>query len=165
MPRDLFGEVTRPSMSIGNRKWYTVPVSLLSHAVIVGAAVVIPLLATDVMPDPFETIGSVTLVEPVVPPPPPLPPKQREITPVEPPNAEAAPIEAPDGVTPEKPIEPRWEDGLVPTGVVVGVADANAIIAPPPPPPVRQEPVRVGGAIRQPQKVREVALKSALGWQ
>ena len=28
MPRDLFGDVTRPSVSIGNRKWYTVPVSL-----------------------------------------------------------------------------------------------------------------------------------------
>ena len=26
MPRDLFGDVTRPSISIGNRKWYTVPV-------------------------------------------------------------------------------------------------------------------------------------------
>jgi len=30
-------------------------------------------------------------------------------------------------------------------------------VALPPPPPVRQEPVRVGGAIRQPQKIREVA--------
>jgi protein TonB len=119
---------------------------------------VIPLLATDVMPDPFETIGAVTLVEPVVPPPPPLPPKQREITPVEPPpNAEAAPIEAPDGFTPEKPIEPRWEDGVVPAGVVVGVTDPNAIIAPPPPPPVEQKPLRVGGTIRRPQKIRDVA--------
>ena len=26
MPRDLFGDVTRPSISVGNRKWYTVPV-------------------------------------------------------------------------------------------------------------------------------------------
>ena len=32
MPRDLFGDVTRPSISIGSRKWYTVPVSLLSHS-------------------------------------------------------------------------------------------------------------------------------------
>ena len=32
MPRDLFGDVTRPSISVGNRKWYTVPVSLLSHS-------------------------------------------------------------------------------------------------------------------------------------
>ncbi len=36
MPRDLFGDVTRPSISIGNRKWYTVPVSLLSHSAIVA---------------------------------------------------------------------------------------------------------------------------------
>ena len=39
MPRDLFGNVTRPSISIGNRKWYTVPVSLLSHGAIVLAIV------------------------------------------------------------------------------------------------------------------------------
>ena len=28
MPRDLFGNVTRASISLGNRKWYTVPLSL-----------------------------------------------------------------------------------------------------------------------------------------
>ena len=40
MPRDLFGDVTRPSISIGNRKWYTVPVSLLSHSIIIAMVVV-----------------------------------------------------------------------------------------------------------------------------
>ena len=55
MPRDLFGDVTRPSISIGNRKWYTVPVSLLSHSAIVFALVVIPLLARDVLPKPWRT--------------------------------------------------------------------------------------------------------------
>ena len=38
MPRDLFGHVTRPSISIGSRKWYTLPVSLFSHS----AAVALP---------------------------------------------------------------------------------------------------------------------------
>ena len=34
MPRDLFGNVTRPSISIGDRKWYTLPLSLVSHSLI-----------------------------------------------------------------------------------------------------------------------------------
>ena len=54
MPRDLFGNVTRPSISIGNRKWYTVPVSLLSHSAIVLVIVLVPLLAPAWMPDPFD---------------------------------------------------------------------------------------------------------------
>ena len=50
MPRDLFGDVTRPSISIGNRKWYTVPVSLLSHSIIIAMVVVLPILAAPLMP-------------------------------------------------------------------------------------------------------------------
>ena len=53
MPRDLFGDVTRPSISIGNRKWYTVPLSLLSHSAIVAMFMVIPILAPAVMPSVF----------------------------------------------------------------------------------------------------------------
>ena len=155
MPRDLFGNVTRPSLSIGSRRWYTVPLSLLTHSVIVIALVAIPLLATDVLPEPWEKIDGVII--PIAPtPPPPPPPLPRNAPPVDPPpNATAAPIAAPDGFTPEKPVEPRWEDDVIPPGIVVGT-DSNVIVAPPPP-PERRDPVRVGGAIRQPQKVREVA--------
>ena len=157
MPRDLFGDVTRPSISIGNRKWYTVPVSLLSHSAIVAAVIVIPLLAADALPAPWQKIDSVII--PLAPPPPPTPPpikpKDRPVEP--PPDINAAPTIAPDGITKEKPIEPRWEDRELPTGVVVGDPDPRVIVAPPPPPPERRDPVRVGGAIRQPQKIREVA--------
>ena len=53
MPRDLFGDVTRPSISIGNRKWYTVPVSLLSHSIILAMFLVLPILAAPSMPQVF----------------------------------------------------------------------------------------------------------------
>ena len=156
MPRDLFGNVTRPSISIGNQKWYTVPLSLLSHSVIVGAAVVIPLLATDVVPEPWQKIEFVLPDAP--PPPPPPPPINREAPPVAPPtNPNAAPIDAPDGFKPEKPVEPGFEGNTPPTGLVIGDPDPSVVFAPPPPLPARQEPVRVGGTIRQPQKTREVA--------
>jgi protein TonB len=152
MPRDLFGDVTRPSISIGNRKWYTVPVSLLSHSAIVAAVIVIPLLATDVLPKPWQKID--TIIIPIAPTPPTLPPRPRpiEVRTVE--NTNLAPTVAPDGFTPEKPIETGWEP---PIGVIVGDPDPRVIVAPPPPPPERRDPVRVGGAIRQPQKIREVA--------
>jgi hypothetical protein len=50
MPRDLFGDVSRPSISVGCRKWYTLPVSLVSHSLIVAALIALPILAPVVMP-------------------------------------------------------------------------------------------------------------------
>ena len=154
MPRDLFGDVTRPSISIGNRKWYTVPVSLLSHFVVVAAAVVAPLMASDVLPAPFETIDSFIVVKPVVPPPPPPPPDRAErmdIKKVEP----GISVVAPTGINPEPP--PSIESGgpeIIDSIVRGGGGDA-LIAPPPPPPPPPPKPIRVSG-VRQPQKIRDV---------
>ncbi len=155
MPRDLFGDVTRPSISIGNRKWYTVPVSLLSHSVIVFAVVVVPLLATDVLPKPWQPMGGV-IIDLVPPTPPPAP--RRRIDKVSPPaDPNAAPREAPQGISPEKPVEAREPIEFDTPGIIGGDTNVERILAPLPEvkaaPP---EPVRVGGAIRQPQRVRDV---------
>jgi len=154
MPRDLFGDVTRPSISIGNRKWYTVPVSLLSHSVIVFGVVVVPLLATDVLPAPWQPMEEFILAGPTPPPPPPPPRRIEEAMPAADPDL--APTEAPEGVSPERPVEPRKPFEYT-TGIVGGDENVDRILAPPPEviaaPP---EPVRVGGTIRQPQKVRNV---------
>ena len=37
MPRDMFGDVTNPSIKVGSQKWYTVPVSILAHIVLFAA--------------------------------------------------------------------------------------------------------------------------------
>ena len=155
MPRDLFGEVTRPSISIGNRKWYTVPLSLLSHSAIVAAVVVVPLVATDVLPKPWQKVEVVFPIAPAPPPPPPLPPdrpERPEITKVEP----GISVEVPTGINPEPP--PSVESGgpEIIDSIVRGDSEVT-LVAPPPPKPVEQAPVRVGGAIRQPQKIREAA--------
>ena len=154
MPRDLFGDVTRPSISIGNRKWYTVPVSLLSHSAVVFAVIVIPLLATDVLPEPWEKIHFDFPMTP--PPPPPPPPIRRDPIPTDlPPDPNAAPHVIPDGIAPERPIEPGFE-GDRPTGIVFGDPDPSVVLAPPEaPPPVPVKPVQVGGVIRRPQKVHD----------
>ena len=73
MPRDLFGDVSDPSVRVGSRKWYTVPLSLFVHTVVLLLVVVIPLVATAVLPDPRSTLPNfVPLVEPILPPPPPM---------------------------------------------------------------------------------------------
>ena len=155
MPRDLFGDVTRPSISIGNRKWYTVPLSLLSHSAIIFAVIAVPLLATPFLPHPPEQ-QIVDFFVSDVPAPPPLP-KARPIENVEPVTLDVAPTAAPEGFTPEKPrVEAGWEDAQPGPGIVTGVDDLDVIVAPPPPPEV-PNPVRVGGAVREPQKIRHVS--------
>jgi protein TonB len=156
MPRDLFGDVTRPSLSIGNRKWYTVPLSLFTHSLAIGVVIALPLLAPAVMPAVLAN-DSPEWIHAVLPPPPP-PPKLRPIDRVEPaPNPDAAPTAAPEGIAPEKPSpESGWEDAQPGPGVINGIPDPLAIVAPPPPPPVDQKPLRVGSTVRAPQKIRDV---------
>ena len=56
MPRDLFGDVTDPSIKVGSRKWYTVPVSLALHTIAVLTAVIVPLMATGALPVPYNEV-------------------------------------------------------------------------------------------------------------
>ena len=152
MPRDLFGDVTRPSISIGNRKWYTVPVSLLSHAFVIATIVIVPILAAPMMPGVLGS-DNFDYVITVMPPPPAPPPIRDELKPVENPNA--APVVPPDGISPEKPADFTIPD--VPTSVIGGDENIDDVIAPPPvtvKPPAPPDPVRIGGTIRQPVKLR-----------
>ena len=66
MPRDMFGDVTDPSVKVGSQAWYTVPVSIMAHVVLFGAVIIIPLMATDVLPTPPTMMAFVG-----APPPPP----------------------------------------------------------------------------------------------
>ena len=52
MPRDMFGDIVEPSIKVGSQKWYTVPLSIVAHTVIIGAVIIIPLMAADVLPTP-----------------------------------------------------------------------------------------------------------------
>ena len=157
MPRDLFGQMTRPFDGVGARSRLTVPVSLAAHVLAVAAVIVVPLVASDALPS-LRTNLSVSMVTPVVPPPPPL----RRIAPpaVATPavNTDAAPLEAPTGFSHEPDLV-AVEAGSADLGVLIGdVTSSTALVPPPdPPPPPRREPVRVGGAIQPPTKIRDVA--------
>ena len=48
----MFGDIVDPSVKVGNKQWYTVPLSVLIHTLVIGAIVIIPLMATDLLPTP-----------------------------------------------------------------------------------------------------------------
>ena len=52
MARDMFGDIVKPSITVGSKQWYTLPLSILVHVVVIGALIVIPLMAADVLPSP-----------------------------------------------------------------------------------------------------------------
>ena len=154
MPRDLFGDVTRPSVSIGNRKWYTVPVSLLTHSLAIAAVVVLPLVAAPFMPGVVTPIADFAITELVPPTPPPAPKRLQRAEPV--PDPSIAPLEAPSQIAPEMP--PVETSDRVIEGIVGGVDNIDMVLAPPPSKPVSEppKPVRVGGAVRTPVQTHRV---------
>jgi periplasmic protein TonB len=163
VPRDMFGDVMNPTIKLGSQKWYTLPLSILAHVGIFAAIIIIPLMATDVLPTPPSMMAFVAAAPPPPPPPPPPPAPaapQPKIQPVPVQNPNAAPIEAPKEIKPEPSTSvgegvPGGVEGGVPGGVVGGVV-GGLPEAPPPPPPPPQAPVRVGGNIKAPTKVRDV---------
>ena len=60
MPRDMFGDVVDPSIKMGNKMWYTVPLTMLVQAVVVGALIIVPLMATGFMPTPPSMMAFVS---------------------------------------------------------------------------------------------------------
>src|SRR5579862_6125425 len=101
----MFGDVVEPSIKLGSRKWYTVPLSILVHTVIIGAVIIIPLMAADVLPSPPAIMAFVAAPPPPPPPPPPPAPAapQTPVKPIVEANPAAAPVEAPREIKPEPP--------------------------------------------------------------
>jgi protein TonB len=146
VPRDMFGDVVDPSIKMGNKMWYTVPLTMLIQASVVAALVIVPLMATGFMPTPPSMMAFVA-----APPPPPPPPM--DVSP------DAAPLEAPKEIKAETGLEAGFERASgVEGGIIGGVAGGitGGIPEPPPPPPPPAAPVRVGGNIKPPQKTRDV---------
>src|SRR3954453_21820476 len=161
----MFGDVVEPSIKVGSQKWYTVPLSIIVHTAIIAAVVIIPLMAADVLPTPPSMMAFVAAPPPPPHPPPPPPPPPAAAAapkPVMDVNPNAAPVEAPKEIKAETGIEQSRgavggvEGGVgggVTGGIVGGLAEAPP---PPPPPPPPAAPVRVGGNIKQPTKVKDV---------
>jgi protein TonB len=142
---------------------YTLAFSVVVHLLAAALIVITPIVANGVLPQPRRAFDFI-VVRPVDPPSAPPPPLQRQM-----PRTRAtagpaaAPLEAPNSITPESGID-RFETS--PPGVDGGVphtvpGDGSAALragdpVPPPPPPAEKPLVRVGGSIRPPQKTRHV---------
>jgi periplasmic protein TonB len=159
MPRDLFGDVTDPSITLGTRKWYTVPVSLGVHSVIVALLIIAPLMATGALP----LLHDPTVYMPPEPPELPQPPEvvrpKALAEPVA--NPAAAPVEEPKAIAEEPPFDPGVENQTPAESIVgAGTLEGTDVVAPPPivaEPPAPTPTVNVGGNIRQPERMTYVS--------
>ena len=135
---------------------YTIALSIVAHVIAACAMIIVPLVATDELPAPRTATEFIHVVARLEPPAP--PPRRASTKPaVEPPRTDVAPLAVPDGIQPEPAIEPSNDATPVESGVV-GFGNSDSVIADPfPPPPPPPPPVRVGGNIRPPQKITDVA--------
>jgi len=161
---DLFRDVTdrrpRGSRATGG----TLAVSIVAHTLMVAAAIVMPLLAADVLPNPVEGLGPYVVAQPMPEVPAPRPIVQRAPTTSPATNPNVAPVEAHAGIEPERgPTNPIVCETCTPDPNAItsafgpGDGTGPAIPSPPPQPPAPPKLVHVGGDIKMPTKVRDVA--------
>ena len=162
MARDLFGEVSTPSVKLGSQAWYTVPLSIAAHVVVTALVIVLPLASADLLPVP-DVVIAVTAPPPVPDPPPPPAAAGASATPRGPASqvSPVAPTDAPSSIGPETPMPPGVPvDGVI-GGTGLGESIGTGLVnipTPPAPPPARApEPVRPGGHVKYPTKVHHVA--------
>jgi protein TonB len=165
MAHELLGDVLRTPDAGGRaRRRYLLPLSIAVHGAAAAAVLIIPLAAEVQLPEPARLTSRYVNAMPVVVPPAPPPPGRPAIPRT---TNRGAPLQAPETIEPEKaiPVEPGYDAGPPamgaigsPDGVDVGdlISTTRMSVAPPPPPPVR-EPLPVGGRIREPKKIVDVA--------
>jgi protein TonB len=141
---------------------YTLAFSIVIHGLIVCGAIVAPIVASDQLPEPRRAVEFVQVIATTPPVPPPPAAARSQSGAVS--NPHAAPVNPPETIEPEKPFEP-FEAGVREGGVPGGdpgsvpFSVCNRVLPPPPPPSAPQaptNPIRVGGTINPPQKVRHV---------
>ena len=161
MSLDLFRPAQDDRAKGAGRRLSALPISVFAHVLMLLALVVIPLLATDILPQPpSEELEWMAALP--APPTPPAPARPRNTTATlsqRDPNA--APREAPSQVLPESgldqtppPPDPAFDKGVIHGGIEGGAGLTLPVADTPPPPPV--EPVRPGGNIKEPRKIVDV---------
>jgi protein TonB len=138
---------------------YTLVFSVIAHAVAIAAVIIVPALATDELPEPRRATEFI-IVNAIMPPSPAVPIQRAAAKP----SPSLIPIAEPDGVQPERPVEPTPLPGIDDTAPKFGselfgdpLATGGDQIPPPPVPPRPKDPVPVGSIIRAPTKLVHVS--------
>jgi protein TonB len=156
---ELLSDIRRPGGAVGTAA------SVLAHAALVGGVIALPLLMDAPLPEAAAVRAFfVTPLEMAPPPPPPPPPAPaaRPAAKVQAPQVERrdgflASIETPSEIVPEAGLDLGIEEGLsggVEGGVPGGVVGAIIGGLPDAPPAPSLKPVRVGGRVREPRKLK-----------
>lgn len=164
MSHELFQDVTERRPRANRAAGGTLALSILVHALVLAAAIVVPLMATDALPSPADAVAVFT---PPVDPPAPTPAVVRaRRTPSTPTDVRqnSVPLEAPPQIADERPpdISIVCDTCVVdPTPSLerfsAGLGAGPALPEPPPPPkPEPQRPIRLS-SVQMPKKVRDVA--------
>jgi protein TonB len=152
----MFQDVVCPHAD-STHKWYTLPLSFAIHTSILVVLVVIPLMAGDVLPSPRVITAFVNPAQPPAPPPP-MAVRHVSVQPSAAADSSVAPVEAPEGIKPSDGlvIEPESAEPGVP-GVIEGFGNLVTPEPQPPPPPVTVvKPLRPGGVITAPTRIKDV---------
>lgn len=163
MPRELFGDVVHTSVTIGNRKWHTLPLSIATHSLIIGTVFVLSLFSIDALPTVPRYLPPYMAAVLKAPDAPlsPTPARPRQAGPDQPSaNPNAAPVVQPDGIRPDSGIErdPEVPDaGAVPGGLTNGIPGSGSNLLPeaPPPPPAPTVPIRLSTGVTAPVKIKD----------
>jgi protein TonB len=143
---------------VGDKRPYTVVVSIVAHALIIAAAIMVPVMASDlVMPAQFAMIRFYT----APPLPPSIPPPSSAARTPQPEVKPAVPVTAPAGITPEQPVAPSTDAiatvPMIETGIINGGKLDGLLSAPAAAPVASQAPLPVGGDIEPPTKLKDAA--------
>jgi periplasmic protein TonB len=158
MAADLFGNVTQTGAQLGGRRWHTLPLSILTHATVVAAIVVVPLANSELPPPIRRAIAQYSDIDitPVVPPPPSM--RRASAPRAETPRVspDAAPIEAPSGVAPESFADTLSDVGDVegvPNGIPGGLPTESTLVPPLPAPVEAPRPIRITRGVTPPRRL------------
>lgn len=158
MPRDLFAQTLLPPSRRSKSRW-TLAGSLIAHAALIAALVIVPMLAPI---DGPEIVSSLKAFVVEMPPPPTLPPPAapaaaKTVSDVTP---QQTPLSPPEGMSPETPLVAGIGPTIPGAASIAGqsqpltsLVQSTARFEPPPAAPRPREPFRLGGDIQQPRRL------------
>ena len=157
MPGTMFQEVVSPHGRT-HGSWYTLPLSFVVHTAIIAVLVVVPLIATDVLPMPRTALEYINSdFTPTVPAPPP-PAQRRVVASAVTPAAAVVPLVSPEGIGVETGV--IVDQGAIATrgidDVIGGLGVAEHVVEGPPMPIEAAAPIRLGGNIKPPIRTKYV---------